>query len=84
MDGKLPKPEPLKPLNLLIQSIEDAYKSTSECFEALVNERKISFDLPWLLFKPNELVYSSYPGAHKPMCVTYDISEEKTTNQGVE
>jgi hypothetical protein len=44
-DGRFPNPERLKPLNLLVQSIKDAYKSTRERFNALVKDRKIIYDL---------------------------------------
>jgi hypothetical protein len=67
----------------LIESIKDAYKSAAERFDGLVKDRKITYDLLWLLLKPNELVCSTCPGTRKPRCLRYDFGEEKTTFQGV-
>ena len=82
-DGKIPDPERLKPLNLLIQSIKDAYKSTSDRFDALVKDGKITFDLLWVLLEPNKLLCTTCPGTRKPRCVKYDFGEVKITMEGV-
>lgn len=70
-------------LDLLIQTIKDTYKSTTERLVALLADRKITYDLLWALFKPNTHVYTTCPGTGKPRCVKYDFGEEKKTNQGV-
>ena len=71
------------PTMVIIKTTVTIRCATSERFDALVKDRKITFDLLCLLFKPNELVCSTCPGIRKPRCVKYDFSEEKTTIQGV-
>ena len=36
----------------------------------------------WALFRPNEPVFTTCHGTHKPRCVKFDFGEEKTTNSG--
>jgi hypothetical protein len=36
----------------------------------------------WALFRPNEPVFTTCYGTHKPRCVKFDFGEEKITNSG--
>ncbi len=73
----------LEALDLLIHTIKDTYKSTTERFTGLVADGKITFDLLWVLFKANDHVVTICRGSRKPRCLIYDFGEEKTTDQGV-
>jgi hypothetical protein len=82
-DHHLHDPDSLKHLELLIESVKNHYKSTSERLDALLADEKITYDLLWALFKPNTHVYTTCPGSGKPRCVKYDFGQEKKTSQGV-
>ena len=71
-------------LDLLISTIKNSYKSTTERLIPLLEEGKVTYDLLWALFKANGHVISICSGSNKPRCLKYDMGEEKKTNQGVE
>ena len=51
---------------------------------SLLRYRKISYDLLWALFKPDMLVYMTYPATNLPRCVKYNFGEEKRTAQEID
>ena len=71
-------------LNLLIRTIKDRYRPTTERLIPLLEEGKITYDLLWALFKANSHVVSICPRSGKLRCLRYDIGEEKKIDQGVE
>jgi hypothetical protein len=71
-------------LDLLIRTIKDRYRLTTERLVPLLEEGKITYDLLWALFKANSHIISICPGSSKLRCLRYDIGEEKKTDQGVE
>lgn len=64
--------------------MKTSYRPTTDRLIPLLEEGKITYDLLWALFKPNDHVISICPGSGKPKCLKYDIGEEKKTDQGVE
>ncbi|KAK2795047.1 hypothetical protein FQN50_009806, partial [Emmonsiellopsis sp. PD_5] len=52
----------LKHFDLLIQHLQEVYKSTAECLHSLLSHRKITYDLLWALFRLNMLVYTTCHG----------------------
>ena len=77
-------PSTLEHLNLLLGFIKTAYASTIECLGPLLEKRQITYDLLWMLFKPNTLAYTKCFGTGQPRCVRYEFGEEKKTKDGVE
>ena len=73
----------LKHFNLLVDFVKKTYASTTTRLTALLEDREITYDLLWALFKPNMVVYSTCLGTGKPRCVKYHFGEERTTN-GIE
>ncbi|KAJ9656286.1 hypothetical protein H2198_005061 [Neophaeococcomyces mojaviensis] len=74
----------LEALDLLIQTISDRSKATSERLDPLLREGKITYDLLWALFKANGHVITTCPGSGQMRCLQYNMGEEKKTEQGVE
>ncbi|KAL8800740.1 MAG: hypothetical protein Q9182_004945 [Xanthomendoza sp. 2 TL-2023] len=73
----------LKHLNLLVEYIRAAYISTSSRLASLLENREITYDLLWALFKPNMEVYTTVLDAEKPACCRYDSGKERTTTTGI-
>ena len=71
-------------LDLLIGTIKDRYRPTTERLIPLLEEGKITYNLLWALFKANSHLVSTCPGSGKLRCLRYDMGEEKKTDQGVE
>jgi hypothetical protein len=67
-------------LDLLIKHIKKAYESTTQRPVPLLENREITYDLLWALFKPNSEAYATCSGTPKPGYIKYDFGEEKTTN----
>ncbi|KAK5071431.1 hypothetical protein LTR70_010555 [Exophiala xenobiotica] len=74
----------LKALDLLICTIKDRSKASSERLDPLLREGKITYDLLWALFKANSHVITTCPGSGQVRCLQYNVGEEKKTEQGVE
>lgn len=66
----------LRHLDLLLNFIEETYRSTTERLNALLAKHEITYDLLWALLKPNAIVYTTCVGTEKPRCVKYDFDEE--------
>lgn len=66
-----------KHLDLLIDCVKRIYAFTTVCLLLLLKHDEIMYDLLWVLFKPNTLVYITCSEIKKPRCVTYDSAEEK-------
>ncbi|KAI9765879.1 MAG: hypothetical protein M1839_005295, partial [Geoglossum umbratile] len=69
-------------LKLLTQYLTDHYDTTLKRFNALLKEGKISFDLLWILFQPNTLVYTTCPGSDQPRCLKFDFGQMEQSSQG--
>ena len=69
-------------LKLLTQYLTDHYDTTLKRFNALLEEGKISFDLLWILFQPNTLVYTTCPGSDQPRCLKFDFGQTEQSSQG--
>jgi hypothetical protein len=69
-------------LKLLIQYLTNHYDMTLKRFNALLQEGKISFDLLWILFQPNTLVYTACPGSDQPRCLKFDSGQMEQSSQG--
>ncbi|KUJ06192.1 uncharacterized protein LY89DRAFT_712694 [Mollisia scopiformis] len=69
-------------LGLLIDYLKSAYTDTTQSMLSLLLTGYITYDLLWALFKPNDLVYTTCSGTHKPRCVRYNFGEEKRTKAG--
>jgi hypothetical protein len=69
-------------LKLLTQYLTDHYDATLKRFNALLQEGKISFDLLWILFQPNTLVYTTCPGSDQPRCLKFDLGQMEQSSQG--
>lgn len=69
-------------VGLLVDYIEEAYADTAKSLRSLLGSGEITYDLLWVLFKPNEPVFTTCHGTHKPCCIKFDFGEEKTTNSG--
>jgi len=74
----------LEALGLLIQTIRDRSKATSQRLDPLLREGKITYDLLWAFFKTNSHVITTCPGSGQMRCLQYNMGEEKKTEQGVE
>ncbi|KAI9770678.1 MAG: hypothetical protein M1839_003062 [Geoglossum umbratile] len=72
----------IRHLNLLTQYLTDHYDATLKRFNALLEEGKISFDLLWILFQPNTLVYTTCPGSDQPRCLKFDFGQMEQSSQG--
>jgi hypothetical protein len=66
----------LKHLGLLIDYINDTYKSTTERLLSLLKRGEITYNLLWALFKPNSDVYSICAGTQAGRCLKYTHGEE--------
>ncbi len=73
----------LKHLDLLVDFIKTTYKSTAQRLLSLLENDEITYDLLWVLFKPNSMVYTTCFGTGKPRCVIYDDGEERETSNGL-
>lgn len=62
----------LKHLGLLVEYIRAAYISTLSRLVSLLENREITYDLLWALFKPNIVIYTTVLDAEKPACCGYD------------
>jgi len=71
--------EELKHLNLLVNFIKSKYASTISRLISLLKNDEITYDLLWILFKPNTIVYIICLDIEKPLCFRFDMGEEKTT-----
>jgi hypothetical protein len=69
-------------LTLLIQYLTDHYDATLKRFNALLQEGRISFNLLWVLFQPNTLVYTTCPGSDQPRCLKFDFGQIEQSSQG--
>ncbi|KAK5093854.1 hypothetical protein LTS08_008813 [Lithohypha guttulata] len=74
----------LKALDLLIRTIKDRAKTSSERLDPLLREGKITYDLLWALFKANSHVITTCLGSGQVRCLQYNTGDEKKTEQGVE
>ncbi|KAK5943797.1 hypothetical protein PMZ80_003078 [Knufia obscura] len=74
----------LKALDLLICTIKDRSKASSERLDPLLREGKITYDLLWALFKANSHIITTCPGSGQVRCLQYNTGDEKKTEQGVE
>jgi hypothetical protein len=81
-EQKSPDDKSMRHLDLLIQHLEDEYRSTSEQLSLFLSRRKISFDLLWAFFKPGTLVYVTCPFTGLPRCIRYSFGEEKRSPKG--
>jgi hypothetical protein len=66
-----------KHLSILLDYIKQAYVSTTERLEPLMEGGEITYDLLWALFKPNTEVYATYPEIDRPRCVKCNFGEER-------
>jgi hypothetical protein len=73
----------LRHLDLLIHTIKDTYKSTTERFTELLADGMITYNLLWILFKSNSHIFTICRASRKPRCLKYDFGEEKKTTQGI-
>jgi hypothetical protein len=69
-------------LRLLIQYLTDHYDAEIKQFNTLLEEGKISFDLLYILFQPNIVVYTTCPGSDQPRCFKFDSSQMEASSQG--
>ena len=69
----------MKHVGLLPDFMKDHYGSIARRFQVLFKQREISFDLLWVLYKPNSLIYTTCPGTGKPRCVRFISAEVKTS-----
>ncbi|KAI9766368.1 MAG: hypothetical protein M1840_006632 [Geoglossum simile] len=69
-------------LKLLTQYLTDHYDATLKRFNALLKEGKISFDLLWILFQPNTLVYTTCPGSDQPRYLKFNFGQMEQSSQG--
>ena len=74
----------LKALDLLIRTIKDRSKASSERLDPLLREGKITYDLLWALFKANDHVITTCPGSGPVRCLQYNTGDEKKPEQGIE
>ena len=81
-DIQAPDDDGANHVGLLVDYIKEAYADTTKSLKSLLGSGEITYDLLWALFKPNELVFTTCHGTHKPRCVKFDFGEEKTTNSG--
>lgn len=83
-NSTLQDPSYLDHLNLLVDYINSAYASTTQRLIPLLDNREITYDLLWALFKPNVFVYGKCFGTKKPRCIKCDFGEVKTRDNGIE
>ncbi|CAG8981848.1 hypothetical protein HYALB_00014000 [Hymenoscyphus albidus] len=71
-------------IQLLIDYIKSSYADTTQRLNVLLGSKEITYDLLWVLFKPNTLVYTTCEGTKKPRCIRYESGEAETTPNGLE
>lgn len=67
-------------LRLLIDHLKQAYSSTSQRLESMLQHGHITYDLLWALFKPGSHVFTTCFGTKEPRCAIFDAGEEITQN----
>ncbi|KAK5080063.1 hypothetical protein LTR64_008773 [Lithohypha guttulata] len=77
-------PTSLKALDLLMCTIKDRLRASSERLDPLLRQGKITYDLLWALFKANSHVVATCPGSGQVRCLQYNTGDEKKTEQGIE
>jgi len=83
LEESAPHDEKLKHINLLVAYIRSAYALTTSRLASLLNNREVTYDLLWALFKPDVNIYTIILDAEKPACYRYDCGKQKKTNSGV-
>ncbi|KAF5689154.1 AAA family [Fusarium denticulatum] len=63
-------------LDLFVNYIETEFHSVDEELVGTTVNNKITFDLLWALFEPNEKIFTTCPGTDSPRCVFYNYCEE--------
>ncbi|KAL2840807.1 P-loop containing nucleoside triphosphate hydrolase protein [Aspergillus pseudoustus] len=71
---------PRQYLCLLINHLKQAYSSTSQRLESMLQHGHITYDLLWALFKPGSHVFTTCFNTKEPRCVIFDAGEEVTHN----
>ncbi|KAG0645018.1 26S proteasome regulatory subunit [Hyphodiscus hymeniophilus] len=71
-----------KLVGLLVDYLRETYADTTENLTSIIENGEITYNLLWALFKPNEPVFTTCHGTHKPRCVKYDYGEEKISKSG--
>jgi hypothetical protein len=71
-------------LDLLIGYIRNAYASLTQNLILLLASHKITYDLIWTLFKPNDIVYTKCFGTDQPRYIRFKFGEVKTLMSGEE
>lgn len=74
--------EGAKHVGVLVNYLRETYADTAQNLKALLQNGEITYGLLWALFKPNDPVFTTCHGTHKPRGVKYDFGEEKTTKSG--
>ena len=69
-------------VSLLLNYLKEKYADTTQNLKSLLKTGEITYDMLWALFRPNEPVFTTCHGTHKPRCVKFDFGEEKITNSG--
>ena len=63
-------------MGLLLDYLEETFRSTDEDLQTLLANNEITYDLLWALFEPNSEVYTICEGTGSPRCVLYSYCEE--------
>ena len=74
----------LQHLDLLLNFIKKAYKSTTKRLTTLLKKHEITYDLLWALFKLNLIVYTTCVSTGKSRCVNYNFGKERKQMNRVE
>ena len=68
---------PKKQLGILLELIKSTYASTTERLGPLLEDGKITYDLLWVLFKPNTEIYATQPEIDQSRCARCNFGEER-------
>lgn len=71
-----------KHLNVFLSYLDTAFKPADDSLSMLLAERKITYDLLWVIFKPNVEVYTTCKGTNASRCLFFTQMEQMKDMSG--